>query len=155
MKNCFNDFVIVLWPMTVNSHNENNILKRISRSNNSSLSISSITTTISTGKAENNTLPKMNDESNVSIASSTSSTPNDFQTTLSPGISLQNKNINDVDTFQNTLPDQNYGYFVIIVFFSAMLILILGLLFIVMYKKQGNSFYQVRGIRRRHQETQA
>lgn len=127
MKNCFNDFVIVLWPMTVNSHNENNILKRISRSNNSSLSISSITTTISTGKAENNTPPKMNVESNFSIASSTSSTPNDFQTTLSPGISLQNKNINDVDTFQNTLPDQSM---IIYIYFFLFIPIIKLLLFV-------------------------
>lgn len=112
--------------MTVNSHNEN-ILKRISRSNDSSLSISSITTTISTGKAENNTLPKMNVESNISIASSTSSTPNDFQTTLSPGISLQNKNINDVDTFQNTLPDQSM---IIYIYFFLFIPIIKLLLFV-------------------------
>lgn len=153
--NCF-----VLWPMTVNSHyNENNILKRISRSNGSSLPISSITTMIPTEKAlkaENINLPKINLGSSDSIANSISSTPNDFQTTLSPGIlSHNNDSINEVDTFQNTMPDQNYGNFVIVVFFSAMLLLILGLLFIVIYKKQGNSFYQVRGIRRHHQETPA
>ncbi|CAH1724573.1 unnamed protein product [Aphis gossypii] len=147
-------YCFVVWSMTVNSHYiQKNILKRISRSNlqevNNSISSNS---TISTK-------PNENVGGIDSIVSSTLFTTNvPIETSLTSEMTTlrhQNNSINEVDTFQNTLPDQNYGNFVIVIFFSAMLILILGLLFIVMYKKHGNSFYQVRGIRRNHQETPA
>lgn len=139
--------------MTVDSHyNEKNILKRISRSNGSDVPSNSSISIVSTIRIETF-------ESNNSIASSKPSSQNDGQASLTLKIPLQDdKTINEVDNFQNTLPDQSmilyiffliysnnyyylfldYGNFVIVIFFSAMLILILGknnYLFLISYVK--------------------
>lgn len=105
--------------MTVNSHYiQKNILKRISRSNlqevNNSISSNS---TISTK-------PNENVGGIDSIVSSTLFTTNvPIETSLTSEMTTlrhQNNSINEVDTFQNTLPDQSM---ILYIFFLFILII--------------------------------
>jgi len=108
--------------MTVNSHyNEKNILKRISRSNLSSVNNSNSSSSILSTK------PNENVGGINSTTSSTSFTTNvPTETSLTSGMTTlgyHNKNINEVDTFQNTLPDQS-----MILYFFFLFILIITII---------------------------
>ncbi|XP_060833936.1 uncharacterized protein LOC132917282 isoform X1 [Rhopalosiphum padi] len=151
-------FFLVLWPMIADSHNKNSIVKNIYRSNISQivdLNVSYYETFETTSAIQNDnitTSETIRNESNILFYMETSSTP--VTTTL-----IYINGTNEVNTFQSTLPDQNYGNFVMVFFLSAIIILILGLLFIIIYNKiqQGSTtstIYQVREIYcHNHQET--
>ncbi|XP_026807084.1 uncharacterized protein LOC113549812 [Rhopalosiphum maidis] len=150
--------ILVLWPMIVDSYNEKSIVKRIYRNNISQivdLNVSyyeTIETTSAIPNDNSTTSETTRNESNILLFMQTSSTP-----VTTPLIYINGTN--EVNTFQSTLPDQNYGNFVMVFFLSALIILILGLLFIIIYNKiqQGsttNTIYQVREIYcHNHQET--